>query len=137
MGLFDRYNKGDEVYDADEYDELETDSALFVEAQPLRSASFTVYPKDIYDIDTNALLESLTELPFEFRYYMDAKRAFAKALRELRDEVAEYESYEGGRSASYDTEFEFDEMLVAMHFSLSKDNDSAPFAFSVDIKIYE
>ena len=60
MGLFGwlKDEDGPDIYDEDEYDELLTDSALYFEAQKLESVCFSVSPKDVFRLDTDAVLES-------------------------------------------------------------------------------
>ncbi len=126
-----------EVYDEDEEYELMSDSELFVEAPPLVSNQLTFTLREVYDIDTDVLLESARDLPFEFRYYLDTRRAFSDALKSCRDEIAGYSDYTGGKSAVYDTEYEFDDHSVAIVFTLTRDNSALPFTFTADIRIDE
>ena len=139
MGLFRRTDdSGDvyiDVYDPDEEYDLMLESALYVEAQPLRDTSFTFYPRDIYRLDTNALLESVEALPYEFRCYYDTRRAFAKELEKCREEVTGYASYKGGRSASDSRSFEYDGYMVTIDITLSKDSDASPYKLTADIKV--
>lgn len=139
MRFFGNRAEDDEpdIYDADELGELFIDSALYFEAPRLGNVSFTVYPKDIYRLDTNALLESIGQLPYEFRCYLDARRAFANALKSCREEISGFVSYEGGRSAEFTASFEYDDIPVSIEFTLSRESDGAPFAFTVDIRTDE
>ena len=128
---------GPDIYDADELDELFIDSALYFAAPGLGNVSFTVYPRDIFRLDTDALLESIGQLPYEFRCYLDTRRAFANALKSCRDEISGFASYEGGRSAEFTASFEYDDIPVSIEFTLSRESDGAPFAFTVDIRTDE
>ncbi|MBQ3841430.1 MAG: hypothetical protein II820_01930 [Ruminiclostridium sp.] len=136
MWLFGKKEEDDEpdIYDEDEIDELLIDSALYFDTPELRDMSLTIYPKDIYRLDTDALLESIEQLPYEFRCYLDTRRAFSNALVSCREQISDYVSYEGGRSAEYSRSFEYDDKPVSITFTLSRDSDNSPFAFTVDIK---
>ena len=141
MGLFGKlwkaaYDEPD-IYDEDEVDELITDSELYVEAPPLESTVVTVTPKDIYRIDMAAVLENIAELPYEFRCYLDTRRAFTKAFEQCREEIVGYESYEGGRSAEYSAGFGYDDHDITIDFTLSRDSDGSPYRFTADIKVDE
>lgn len=141
MGLFGFFDKSvnneDEVYDEDETDELLADSALYIEAPLLRSTCISITPKDIYSLDTNGWLEFLQELPYDFRCYFDTRRAFSNALRSCREDIADFESYEGGRRAEYSESYDYDDHSVVIDFTLSRDGDRAPYVFTADIKIDE
>lgn len=139
MGLFGwlKDEDGPDIYDEDEYDELLTDSALYFEAQKLESVCFSVSPKDVFRLDTDAVLESAELLPYEFRYYLDTRRAFANALKNCRDEIGGYVSYEGGRSAVYTASYEYDGHSVVIDFTLEKPDDCSPFTFTADITVDE
>ncbi len=142
MGLFGRkkeslteYEDDNEIYDADEEYDLYTDSALFIEATPLRSTVITVYPRDIYRLNTDSVLENAGELPYDFRYYLDTRRAFSRALDSCREEITGFESYEGGRTADYSAEFDYDDNDVRIYFTLSRESDSAGYVFTARIVV--
>ncbi len=139
MSIFrKREENGDiyiDVYDPDEEYDLMLESALYVEAQPLKDTSFTFYPRDIYRLDTNALLESIEELPYEFRCYYDTRRAFAKSLEKCREEVVGFVSYKGGRSASDSHTFEYDGRRVTIDITVGKESDTSPYSFTAEIHV--
>ena len=138
FGMFDpRVNDEDDVYDADETDELLEDSELYFAAVPLESTVVSVTPKDIYHFDTGGWLEYLETLPYEFRCYFDTRRAFAKAYDICREEITDFVTYEGGRSADYSESFGYDDHTVSIVFSMSRDSDRSPYVFTADIKIDE
>lgn len=142
MGLLARFfGIGDsdepEVYDEDEEDELIGESALYTDAQPLRSITVTLYPKDIHNVDTDALLENMTELPYEFRLYLDTRRAFSNAFRFCGEAITDYSSYEGGKSAEWSESYEYDDHSVNIDFSISRDSEDSYYVFTADIKIDE
>ncbi len=140
MGLFGRnygndkeYDDDTEIYDADEEYDLYADSALFIEAPPLQTTTLTVYPRDIYSLDTDAVLENANELPYDLRYYLDTRRAFSRALESCREEITGFESYEGGRSAEYSAGFDYDGNDIMIYFTLSREGDSAGYVFTAHI----
>lgn len=139
MDLFEKFTDDDEpdIYDEDEYDELLTDSALYFEAQKLESVSFSVTPNDIYRLDTNAMLENIELLPYEFRCYLDTRRAFANALKSCREELDGYVTYNGGRNSEYTASFDYDGHSVVIYFTLRKSDDRSPFTFTADIRVDE
>ncbi len=141
MGLFGTFdpevNNEDEVYDEDEYDELIEDSELFFEAPPLESIALSFTPKDIMRFDPSAALEYVEELPYEFRCYLDTRRAFTRAYDICREEITGFESYEGGRSAEYSTGFDYDDHEIMIDFSMSRESNGSPYVFSANIKVDE
>ena len=126
-----------EVYDADKEDELIAESELYTEAQPLTSTTVTLYPRDIKNVDTDALLEKITELPYEFRLYLDTRRAFANAFRFCGEGIADFESYEGGRSSEWSESYEYDDHSVTIDFRISRDSRDSYYVFTADIRIDE
>ena len=141
MGLFgkrERYEDDEpDIYDEDEVDELIVDSALFVEAPPLESTTVSITPKNVYELDAGAWLGFLEVLPYDFRCYFDTRRAFVRAFEKCREEVVDFESYEGGRKAEYSESFEYDDHDVTIDFTLSRSGNNAPYIFTADIKIDE
>ena len=138
MGIFGKkYDDGPDIYDEDEVDELLADSELYFEAPPLESTVVTITPKDIYHADMALILENIADLPYEFRCYLDTRRAFVKAYEKCREELIGFESYKGGRSAEYNASFGFDDHEINIDFTLSRDDDNSPFRFTADIRVDE
>ncbi len=136
MGLFHRKREyEDEVYDPDEIYDLYAESQLFVEAPPLCDTTITVCPRDIYSLDTDAVLERAQELPYELRYYLDMRRAFSKALESCREQIVGFESYEGGRTASYSSGFEYDGRRIKVDFTLSRESNRSGFVFTAYVRV--
>lgn len=138
MGLFSRWFGNDdepEVLDEDEFLEQLSDDELYVDDVPLESTVISVRLRSLEGFGTDAFLEGLEQLPYEFRMYFDTRRAFSRAYSSMKEEIAYFESYEGGRSVEYDEYFEYDDHTVTINFTLSRDGDSEPFVFSADIKI--
>ncbi|MBQ9383149.1 MAG: hypothetical protein IJT87_02810 [Ruminiclostridium sp.] len=135
-GLFRKKKAPDEdidVFDPDEEYDLMLESALYVEAQPLKDTSSTFYPRDIYRLDTDALLESVEELPYEFRCYLDTRRAFAKAFELCREDITGYASFEGGKSAWEQRTFKYDGRCVTLTVTLSRESERAPYTLTAEI----
>ena len=141
MGLFGFFdpavNNEDEVYDEDETEELIEDSSLFFEAPPLESTSVKFTPRDIYRFDAGAALEYVENLSYDFRCYFDARRAFNRAFDRCREEIAGFESYEGGRTAIQSESFDYDDHSIVIDFTMSRDSDRAPYVFTANIKVDE
>ncbi len=136
--FFDRIFGDDdetEVLDEDEFLEQMSDDELYVDDVPLESTEISVKLRSLEGLDTDALLERLEQLPYEFRMYYDTRRAFSRAFASMSEEISYFESYEGGRSVGYDESFEYDDRAVAVSFTLSREGNGAPFVFTADIKI--
>lgn len=136
MGLFRRKTEDDiDVFDPDEEYDLMLESALYIEETPLKHTSFTFYPRNIRCLDTDALLESIDELPYEFRCYLDTRRAFAKCFEICLEDITGYESFEGGRSSWEQRSFSYDDKRITLTVTLSKESDTAPYTLTTEIQV--
>ncbi|MBQ9483577.1 MAG: hypothetical protein IJU82_05230 [Ruminiclostridium sp.] len=141
MGLFGKkkapVEEEPDIYDEDEVDELLTDSELFFDAPELKSTTLSITPKDIRRFDTDRWLECIEELPYDFRCYFDTRKIISRAYKSCLDEIADFESYEGGRSTTCTDSFEYDGHDITIDITFSRESDHAPFVFTADIKVDE
>jgi len=138
MGFFGKHHDdGPDIYDEDEVEELLTDSELYFDAPQLRSTTVSITPKDIWRFDTDRWLECIEELPYDFRCYFDTRKMISRAYRNCREEIVDFESYEGGRSAAFTDSFDYDGHDVTLDITFSRAGDRAPYVFTVDIKVDE
>ena len=140
MGLFGWLKKSDpepepEVLDEEEFLEELGDSELYVDDVPLESTVISFRPRDLRRFDTDAVLENLEALPYEFRLYYDTRRAFSRAYDSLREELSWYDSYEGGKSAESEAQYEYEDHSINIVFTMSRDSDRDPFVFTADIRV--
>ena len=139
MGLFKKLfgtdeNDVPEVLDEDEYEEALSDSELYVDDVPLEDKQFSLTLRDLRKFDTDSWLESCEELPYDFRLYLDTRRAFSRAFGNMCQEMT-YDDYSGGKTAQAEDEYDYDDNTINISFTLSRADNGAPFIFSADIKV--
>lgn len=141
MGLFGKLfgtshdDEEPEVLDEDEFLEEMSNNELYVDDVPLENTVITFRPRDLGRFDTDAVLENLENLPYEFRMYFDTRRAFSRAFSSLSEDLQGYDSYGGGRSATYDAHYDYDDHSIDIGFTLSRGSDREPFVFTADIRV--
>ena len=140
MGLFSWLKKDSgedepEVLEEEEYLEEMSADDLYVDDVPLENTVITFTLRDLSRFDTDTVLENYDRLPYEFRLYLDTRRAFSRAFSTLCTELRSYDSCEGGRSAVYDEHYEFDDHDIDIFFTLARDGDHEPFRLTADIRV--
>lgn len=124
-----------EVLDEDEFLEEMSENELYVDDVPLENTVISFRLRDLNRFDTDAVLENIENLPYEFRLYFDTRRALSRAYETLREELRWFDSYEGGRSADSDAHYDFDDHDIDITFTLSREGDREPFVFTADIRV--
>lgn len=119
--------------DSEDYEQL-SDDELFFENE-LKSTRVSVRISTPESLNTDDFLAQIAELPYEFRHYLDTRRAFSKALKYCAEEIAGFESYEGGRSAKWETSFDYDDYEVTASFELTKPSDDEAFVFTAQLEV--
>lgn len=112
-----------------------SDEELYFEATGLQDTVLTVRLGSPRSFDTDKYLERLEQLPYEFRHYLDTRRAFSRGLKTCAEEISDFESYEGGKTALWLTSFDFDDAEVTLEFELSRAGDNEEYVFTVKITV--
>lgn len=119
--------------DCEDYEQLSDDELFF--DNELKSTRLSVRISSPQAFSTDDFLAQIVEFPYEFRHYLDTRRAFSKALKYCSEEIDGFVSYEGGRSAKWETSFDYEDYEVTATFELAKPSDDEAYVFTVQIEV--